>query len=327
VAGGGVSLKACKSCMLVRYCNANCQKNHWPTHKILCKQRAAELYEEALFKDPPPKEDCPICFLPMPVTVISCISLPPATIMSVPIFDFAIANEELGEQAQTYYSCCGKRICVGCVYSFIKSGNIEKCPYCNAEGQGSKTDEEVIEELMKRVEVNDAHSIYILGSNYSYGRLGLQPDQTKAIGLLTRAAELGDTEAHNQLGSDYREGGYLKKAKFHYEAAAMAGHEIARHNLGCMESNSGNMVRAIKHWKIAASSGEHSAMHALLTLFKEGALSRDQIDSLLIAYNDSCAEMRSEARDTCIQSKLFEIRAMEIRSAQFLQHNNFHLPR
>jgi TPR repeat protein len=247
--------------------------------------------------------------------------------MSVPIFDFAIANEELGEQAQTYYSCCGKRICVGCVYSFIKSGNIEKCPYCNAEGQGSKTDEEVIEELMKRVEVNDAHSIYILGSNYSYGRLGLQPDQTKAIGLLTRAAELGDTEAHNQLGSDYREGGYLKKAKFHYEAAAMAGHEIARHNLGCMESNSGNMVRAIKHWKIAASSGEHSAMHALLTLFKEGALSRDQIDSLLIAYNDSCAEMRSEARDTCIQSKLFEIRAMEIRSAQFLQHNNFHLPR
>jgi len=39
---GGVSLKACKSCMQVKYCNAICQKNHWPKHKKLCKERAAE---------------------------------------------------------------------------------------------------------------------------------------------------------------------------------------------------------------------------------------------------------------------------------------------
>ena len=31
--------------------------------------------DEALFKDPPAKEDCPICFLPMPVNLISCASL------------------------------------------------------------------------------------------------------------------------------------------------------------------------------------------------------------------------------------------------------------
>ena len=30
-----------------------------------CKQRVAELRDEALlFKDPPPKEDCPICCIP-----------------------------------------------------------------------------------------------------------------------------------------------------------------------------------------------------------------------------------------------------------------------
>ena len=28
--GGVIRLKACKSCMVVRYCNVNCQKNHWP---------------------------------------------------------------------------------------------------------------------------------------------------------------------------------------------------------------------------------------------------------------------------------------------------------
>jgi hypothetical protein len=49
--------KVCKSCMLVKYCNANCQRNHWPKHKKECKQRVAELRDEALFKDPPPKED------------------------------------------------------------------------------------------------------------------------------------------------------------------------------------------------------------------------------------------------------------------------------
>ena len=91
-ADGGVSLKICKSCMHVKYCNAECQKKHWPKHKMDCKLRAAELRDEALFKDPPAKEDCPICFLPMPGSIASCTSLPPATILSVPIFDFAEAN-------------------------------------------------------------------------------------------------------------------------------------------------------------------------------------------------------------------------------------------
>ena len=69
--GGNVSLKACKACMSVKYCNAVCQKKHWPIHKKECKLRAAELRDEALFKDPPAKEDCPICFLPMPFKLIS----------------------------------------------------------------------------------------------------------------------------------------------------------------------------------------------------------------------------------------------------------------
>jgi hypothetical protein len=84
---------ASKACILVRYCNADCQRNHWAKHKKECKQRAAELRDEALFKDPPAKEDCPICFLPMPTRLIYCISLPSATISSVPICEFAIAKE------------------------------------------------------------------------------------------------------------------------------------------------------------------------------------------------------------------------------------------
>ena len=286
--------------MDVKYCNAECQKNHWPKHKIACKLRAAKLRDEALFKDPPAKEECPICFVPMPKRLICCVSLPPATISSVPIYDFAEANEELKDVGmEGYYSCCGKSICVGCEHSFNNSGNASKCPFCNSDR--SKTVEERVEEMMKRVEANDAASIFLLATHYNQGLNGLQLDRTKAMELYTRAAELGCSKAHNELGVIYHDGGNMKKAKFHLEAAAMAGNEVARHNLGCMEDNSGNKERAVKYWTIAASAGHYNAMHNLLVALKEGYVSRESINSILAAYNSSCAEMRSEARDTAIQ--------------------------
>jgi hypothetical protein len=299
---GIVSLKACKSCMLVKYCNAECQKNHWPTHKKLCKQRAAELRDEALFKDPPAKEDCPICFLPMPVKLICCLSLPPATILSVPIYDYEIEHS-IGKATEVYYSCCGKSICGGCVDSFCKSGNDDKCPFCNSDRD--KTDEDEVEEIMKRVEVNDAGAMYVLGSHYCHGTYELPQDLERAIALWKQAAKLGSSKAHNELGVHFQEGGDLKKKKFHYEAAAMAGHEGARYNLGCNETQSGNMERALKHWTIAASAGHYIAMRNMLVAFSKGSVSRDEIDPILTAYNNSCADMRSEARDAyinmCIQ--------------------------
>jgi hypothetical protein len=196
----------------------------------------------------------------MSVRFESSLSLPPATIFSVPIFDFAIANStELAKLAtEQYYSCCGKSICGGCIDSFVKSENTRNCPFCKAQ-ISNITDDERVGEVMKRVAANDARA--------------------------------------------------MKKAKFHYEAAAMAGDEVARNNLGCAEAQSGNMERAIKHWTIAASAGDHNAMHQLTILFQHGALSRDQIDSFLIAYNDSCAEMRSEARDTYIRTFIDSIGA------------------
>jgi TPR repeat protein len=290
--------------MVVKYCNAKCQRNHWPMHKAACKLRAAELRDEALFKDPSPKEDCAICFLPMPLNIISCISLPSATISSVPIREYAEANEELARKAMSnYYSCCGKSICGGCIYSFRESGNDAKCPFCNSD-RAKKTDEDRVEELMKRVEANDAKSIYNLGGLYYYGKEGLLQDREKAIELYARAAEHGCSEAHNQLGILFYDGGNSKKAKFHWEAAAMTGHEVARNNLGTIEAQSGNMERAVKHWMISASAGHYDAMDNLLIAFNKGlGVSKDALTSTLATYNTACAEMRSEARDAYIRSR------------------------
>jgi TPR repeat protein len=108
-----------------------------------------------------------------------------------------------------------------------------------------------------------------------------QQDHVKAMELLTKAADLGNTKAHNNMACIYDEEGDMKKARFHFEAAAMLGHELARNNLGVLEANSGNMERAIKHWTIGASAGCFHAMYNLLIALRKGHVSRESIDSTL----------------------------------------------
>ena len=64
-----VKLVPCDDCDLVKYCSDQCQKDHRPEHETRCKERAAELREEILFRQPESSHlgDCPICFLPLPI--------------------------------------------------------------------------------------------------------------------------------------------------------------------------------------------------------------------------------------------------------------------
>ena len=117
------------------------------------------------------------------------------------------------------------------------SGIEYKCPFCNT---GSKGNEEQIQEIRKRVAANDPASIFVLANYHELGSGVLQQDQTKAMELYTRAADLGCGKAHSYLGDFYYEGGDLKKAKLHLEAAAMAGQNGARYIIGAMEGSSGN---------------------------------------------------------------------------------------
>ena len=69
------------------------------------------------------------------------MSLPPATIKSVLVNDFADANEEVAPldlDTEEYYPCCGKSACGGCIHSILKSDNKHKCPFCNSH-RGDKT--------------------------------------------------------------------------------------------------------------------------------------------------------------------------------------------
>ena len=56
---------------------------------------------------------------------------------------------------------------------------------------------------MRRVEANDAASIYVLGSNNYQGLNGFQQDHVKGLELYTRAADLGYSKARHNLETVY----------------------------------------------------------------------------------------------------------------------------
>ena len=206
--------------------------------------------------------------------MICCISTQPATKSSVLIADIAGRNLELADLVtEEFYSCCGKGICKGCIHSFSESGNDDKCSFCNSD-RCNKTVEEIVEEYSRRVEADDVGAMYALGCIYYRGQLGLQRDREMALGLWKQASKLGSSHSNLQLAKIYYVEGDLKKATFHFEAAAMAGNEVARFNLGAIESESGNMERAFKHWIMSASSGYCYAMQNLRTAFEDGLVSR-----------------------------------------------------
>ena len=271
-------LKACTACMMVKYCNRECQIAHRPQHKKACKKRAAELHEAELFKDPPPPEECPICMLPLPLQ----------------------ADEV------TFYSCCGKNVCIGCIVAMLdREGMNILCAYCRTPP--SDTDEETIGRVNKLMEKGNAVAFNILARFYEDGSCGLPQDMAKANELYLKAGELGCAAAYYNLGQSYRQGDGVeideKKAKHYYELAAMNGHMKARHNLGCAEYEAGNYQRAMKHFRIAASAGFKESLDAVKEGYRVGHVTKEQYANTLREYQKSQDEMKSEARDIALAAR------------------------
>ncbi|KAL7533923.1 hypothetical protein ACHAXR_005530 [Thalassiosira sp. AJA248-18] len=245
---------------------------HRPKHKTVCKKRASELFNEALYKTPPPNEDCSICFL------------------RLPLFPSEIR----------YQSCCGKIICYGCAYADMVARESAEviCPFCRAPHESSY--EEDIERLKKRIEARDAVAIFTLGCRYSDGE-GVSQDFTKALELWHQAANLGCAKSHSNIGTVYyNEEGVekdTKKGRYHWERAAMGGDVLARYNLGIVEGEAGNTNRAMKHFMISAAYGYDDSLKKIKTGFLDGHATKDDFEKALRAHKESKDEMQSDHRD------------------------------
>ena len=193
-----------------------------------------QMHDEALFKQPPRREDCPICFLRMP---------------------------SMGTGIR-YRACCGKVICSGCIYAPVYDNNgdkIEKkCPLCRAPTPTS--DEEVMKRMQKRVEVGDAQAIYQLGVCYSQGMYGLSQDYAKALELWHRAEELGCAAACCNIGYAYSRGEGVEGRTL-LQTRTIGGVAEARYNLGVFEEKADNYDRAAKHFLVAVVVRHLQKMH------------------------------------------------------------------
>lgn len=227
--------------------------------------------DDDLFKEPPPRDECPICFLAQP--------------------------SDEGETA--YFSCCGKVICRGCVHAAHKADDRNLCPFCRTPASTSQ--KEYIKGLKKRMDGGDANAMYNLGCYYYHGTYGLRRNHNKAMKLYLRAGELGYTDAYNGLGNSYYNGRGVErdaeKAKHYWELAAIGGDIIARHNLGVWEENAGNTSRAMKHWMISTAAGWDDSLKEIREVFLNGNATKDDFEKALRAHQASKDEMKSEQRE------------------------------
>ena len=262
-------LKFCNACKLVKYCSRDCQANHRPQHKKACKKRAAEIYDEKLFKEVE-RDECPICLLPLPG----------------------------GTLTELFQSCCGKVICHGCMHSMKESeGGLDLCAFCRTPAPTSEKEHK--KRLNKLKESGGAFLNF--ASYYARGSMGMPQDYQKSNELLLKAGELGCAAAYLNLGNSYYFGHGAevdkKKAKHYYELAAMGGNVEARHCLGILEGKAGNYHRAFKHTTIAARTGHTEALDLVKKGYMHGDVTKDEYANTLRAYHDQQKEMKSDARD------------------------------
>eukprot|EP00984_Skeletonema_dohrnii_P027856 scaffold17545_cov81-Skeletonema_dohrnii-CCMP3373.AAC.5 len=267
-----IKLKECTACDLVRYCSDACLQEHKLHHKEACKKRAAELRDELLFKQPECSHlgDCPICCLPLP----------------------------LDAKKSNMMACCSKVICFGCDHANdlrIYEGKLQHtCPFCREPTPS--TNEQCDKQMMKRIKANDP--VALRREGFVQEKEG---DDSSAFEYFTKAAEIGDVEAHYRLALLYDEGHGVEKDRgkeiYHLEEAAIGGHPDARFNLGWEEHESGTIERAVKHWIISANLGDDGSIKTLMAAYRSGKISKDDLAAALRAHQAAVDATKSPQRD------------------------------
>eukprot|EP00985_Skeletonema_marinoi_P021561 scaffold13283_cov71-Skeletonema_marinoi.AAC.2 len=263
------NISVCASCGIAKVDEVKLM----PQHKEACVKRVADLRDELLFKQPESthRGDCPICMIPL----------------------------SLDATKSRLMTCCSKIICIGCDYTSqvreAKASLNSSCSFCrqplpNHNGRLAKY-------RMKRIEANDP--VALCQHGLTQDKKG---DYSVAFEYYTKAAQLGDAEAHYQLAVLYQNGHGVEKDRgkeiHHLEEAAIGGHPDARYNLGCDEEDeSGNIERAVKHWIISANLGDDGSIKELMEKFKEGFVSKDDLAGALRAHQAAVDATRSPQRD------------------------------
>lgn len=234
---------------------------------------------EALFKQPEPTEECPICMIPLPL--------------------------------DRYYIfiliCCGKRICSGCSFALAKEryecGRVDACPFCREEvpeEPESTDDKTIVAKVEKLAEKGYGTAFHLLAQFYAQG-MHVQRDVSKAVELYKKGGEHGCAEAYGNLARIYYHGknGEVdkKKAKHYYALAAMMGDVTARIDIASMEKEAGSTFWFYRHLLVSARAGHEDSIAELKNGYKDGFISKDEYAESLRLYQMRSNEMKSKMRE------------------------------
>ena len=174
----------------------------------------------------------------------------------------------------------------------------QSCPFCRKAGP--ETEEEWGKLKMNRIETNDPVAMIDEGVEQYENK-----NYIKAVEYWSKAAALGNADAHCKLAVMYRDGLGVERDKgkemHHLEEAAIGGHPNARYFLGREEFANGNTERAVKHCIIGATQGCEFSMRALMTAFKGGRISKVDLAATLREHQATVDATKSPQRETAAQ--------------------------
>ena len=263
--------------------------------EALVEKLKDEVKNVTLFGPLIPREECPICFVPMPRR----------------------------EDQISYKACCGKHICEACnrhsIETCVKTAIVDNqrlqwhCPFCRS-GSVLWNDEESIEGIQKRVLANDLDAMLYLSGDYEDGSPLFEKDDIAAIRLQLQAAESGYPKAIARLADRCFEGGSAVPRNFVYalhlaNAAARKGYVPAYSLLGAMlKDTTDAMLKknitaddsellVAKCFQFAARDGDKVGMECLDKLKKEGTIFGIDINDVKRQYKEALMMEWSEERE------------------------------
>ena len=205
-----------------------------------------------------------------------------------------------------YYSCCGKNICCGCLYSNVNAvlerdgGDVETavaktmvCPFCREEH-----DDSISEFLMKQAQDGQHEAMYRMGLYSLEDENGLKMNEIEGMEWLQRAVEAGSGKAAATLGSIYLDVEDCQKAFGYFQKGAELGFVPCLELAGVALLPTGEIEEAMLNLRKAAVCGASSSIlfGYLRRGFSEGFITKEEYAYTLRENQKACNELNSEGR-------------------------------
>lgn len=284
---GHNNMKLCAACVQVLP-RESFSKKQWQLkqYERRCKECIAA-DREVKRQDPllnwtrPTREECPICMVPLP----------------------------LGGADYVYRSCCGKTICMGCLYDQIEMDKKEGrctldtmkahiCPFCRSEKIDNVHDLDI-----KLAKAGNLEAMWQVGKSYFDGDTGVQQDKNEGVKWYRRAAEAGSPRGTFSLGRCYEEGDgveqNLDRALEYCQKAAELGNIDAFVAVGRLCIQKGEMDEAVLNLRKAVICGlsDIDQFNGLRACYRGEYITKEEYAFTLRENQKATDEMKSESRE------------------------------